>query len=437
MQQLDAGSTRRGWCPTVRQPMQTGDGLLVRLHPPRARLTAPQARAIAAAARSCGNGLIDLSGRGNLQLRGIRSATHADLVETLSAAGMNDVMGAARCIVPPMAGLDPSALIDALRLADEIDAALGMAEGAEAIPPKLAIVVDGGGLPLDDVEADIRLVAIDSTRTAVALAGSDDDVWIGACTLAEAPAVILAIVSAFCAAMRAGSPARRIRDLSEETRQHVVDNVALATAPPARVRAASACVGPISSGGAVMAVGLGLPFGRLDADILDTLAEWSLQFGSGELRLSPWRSIFVPGLAESSVPTLLALAADAGLIVEASDVRRAIAACPGAPACARASVATHADAARLAAEAVPGALEQATIHLSGCAKGCARRAPADLTLVGEDGGYAVVIRGNAQAQPCAHMSIATIVDRLHALQDEGSLASLSSERLARAFEEPG
>ena len=36
---------RRGWCPGVRRPMETGDGLLVRLHPFAGRLTADQARA--------------------------------------------------------------------------------------------------------------------------------------------------------------------------------------------------------------------------------------------------------------------------------------------------------------------------------------------------------------------------------------------------------
>ena len=43
---------RRGWCPGVRRPMATGDGLLVRLHPFGGRLTADQARLVAEAARA-------------------------------------------------------------------------------------------------------------------------------------------------------------------------------------------------------------------------------------------------------------------------------------------------------------------------------------------------------------------------------------------------
>ena len=33
---------RRGWCPSTLKPMETGDGWLVRLHPPGARLTPAQ-----------------------------------------------------------------------------------------------------------------------------------------------------------------------------------------------------------------------------------------------------------------------------------------------------------------------------------------------------------------------------------------------------------
>ena len=37
-----------------------------------------------------------------------------------------------------------------------------------------------------------------------------------------------------------------------------------------------------------------------------------------------------------------------------------------------------------------------TIHVSGCAKGCARSAPAETVLVGQDGRYGVVRNGTAR-----------------------------------------
>jgi len=42
MSALPKDALRRGWCPSTLRPMETGDGWLVRLHPPGARLTPVQ-----------------------------------------------------------------------------------------------------------------------------------------------------------------------------------------------------------------------------------------------------------------------------------------------------------------------------------------------------------------------------------------------------------
>jgi precorrin-3B synthase len=102
--------------------------------------------------------------------------------------------------------------------------------------------------------------------------------------------------------------------------------------------------------------------------------------GASEIRLSPWRALYVDALIEG-VEAL-------GLIIDNDAPLLRIDACPGAPACRSASVDARADALRLAAMPFTG-----TIHVSGCAKGCARSAPADLVLVGDGGRYGVVHNG--------------------------------------------
>ena len=62
---------KRGWCPTVHEPMPSGDGLLIRVKPLGGRLSAAMLRTLAGIAASCGNGAIELTGRGNIQLRGL------------------------------------------------------------------------------------------------------------------------------------------------------------------------------------------------------------------------------------------------------------------------------------------------------------------------------------------------------------------------------
>jgi precorrin-3B synthase len=404
---------RRGWCPTLHQPMETGDGLLVRLQPKRARLTATAARAIAAAARGFGNGLIDLSNRGNLQIRGIGSANHPALVAALLAAGIDDRSGGTRCLVSPLAGIDPAEALDGGALAAEIDAALDAADLAGPVPAKFAIVVDGGGVPLGDVEADIRFVAIDRTRVAVSIAGPSGDLDLGICSPTKAASVAAAIVSRLCHMRATSNAAGRIRHLSSGDRRRLAEGVTLAAAPLPPPRAPGPRIGPVSIDGDRLAVGLGLPYGRLDAGLLHRIAAWSEVFGAGELRLSPWRTILVPFVAGRDAPALIARAADAGLIVDEADPRRAIVACPGAPACSRASVSTHADAERLRRE-VPRFPAGVTVHFSGCEKGCARRSAAELTLVGKAGRYDVVVRGNARDVPAARMGIEEIVELLKA-----------------------
>jgi precorrin-3B synthase len=56
--------------------MLSGDGWVVRVRPEGGRLTADAGAGIAAAAQAHGNGLIDLSARGNVQLRGVSEASH-------------------------------------------------------------------------------------------------------------------------------------------------------------------------------------------------------------------------------------------------------------------------------------------------------------------------------------------------------------------------
>jgi precorrin-3B synthase len=425
----DLAGMRRGWCPTVGRPMTTGDGLLVRLHPRHARLDLMQARAIAAAARACGNGLIDLTGRGNLQIRGVSAATHARLAERLAAAGADGDDDGAFCIVPPLAGIDPAECLDAPGLANAIDARLRRLARAGALSPKFAVVIDGGGRqPLDDVEADIRLVAIDSAHLAVAIAAAEGDLWIGSAPRASAPEAVASLAAALCAE----GAARRFRQLSPEARRRIAGRAALAPVAARPARAPGQRIGAVPLGAGASAVGLGLPYGRMDAALLERLAGWSADAGGGELRLSPWRALFIPAVPDAAAPHLMAAAAAAGLIVDPFDPRRAITACPGAPACGRASVATHADAARLAA-AAGRLLGEATVHVSGCAKGCARRAPADLTLVGEAGGYGIVLGGTAQDEPRGRLDIAAIAARLALLRDDTRPGGAAGERLAAAF----
>ncbi|MBV8698862.1 MAG: precorrin-3B synthase, partial [Bradyrhizobium sp.] len=85
----------KGWCPGAWRPMQSGDGLIVRIRPHGGRLSSAQALGLAELSERFGNGLIDLTSRANLQLRGIGDGGHAPLLQGLAELDLLDADAAA------------------------------------------------------------------------------------------------------------------------------------------------------------------------------------------------------------------------------------------------------------------------------------------------------------------------------------------------------
>jgi precorrin-3B synthase len=113
---MSAASQLKGWCPGALRPMLSGDGYLVRLRISGGVVSAIAARAIADCAQRYGNGLLDLSARANLQLRGVSEENLSAVVEALQAQGLIDASGEAEAVrnvlASPLAGLAPDAAFD-------------------------------------------------------------------------------------------------------------------------------------------------------------------------------------------------------------------------------------------------------------------------------------------------------------------------------------
>src|SRR5580704_71512 len=149
---------RRGACPGLSAPMPTGDGLLVRLLPLGTIPLAAFAN-LCAAARTHGNGVIEITSRGSIQIRGLTAATAAQFAAAIAALGI-----AAQDGVPihgnPLAGIDAAELLDAGALAADLRRALTQRSMAAKLSPKVSVAIDGGGaLNLAGLAADIRLGA--------------------------------------------------------------------------------------------------------------------------------------------------------------------------------------------------------------------------------------------------------------------------------------
>jgi precorrin-3B synthase len=172
----------KGWCPGARRPMQSGDGLIVRVRPHGGTLPVSTLRELAEAAQRYGNGQIDLTRRANLQIRGVSPETLAPLWEVMASRDLLDdsaeLEAIRNIVVNPLAGLDPAELVDMRPIAAELETLLTSDQALHALPAKFGFALDGGGrLPLMGLAADVRLVACgrdDDRRVAVGVAGADD-----------------------------------------------------------------------------------------------------------------------------------------------------------------------------------------------------------------------------------------------------------------------
>jgi hypothetical protein len=97
---------RRGACPGLTAPMQTGDGLLVRIASQGVTVGLDAATALCAAARRHGNRIIEITARGNIQIRGLTPASAPTFADAVAALGIDGGDGVP-ILTDPLAGLEP------------------------------------------------------------------------------------------------------------------------------------------------------------------------------------------------------------------------------------------------------------------------------------------------------------------------------------------
>jgi precorrin-3B synthase len=349
----------KGWCPGALRPMASGDGLVVRVRPRGGRLTQAQARGLARLATDYGNGLVDLSNRANLQLRGVREETLSAVQGGLAALDLLDASAEAEArrnivVTPFWSDGDPTQGVAA-----KLEAAL-VSHEAPALPGKFGFALDCGPRPLLRLTpADIRVERGANGRLLVradgAMTGAEAE---------EAEIPMLALILAHWFVSSGGI---------SEGRGRMAALVRSGQSLPQRFRTARATVMPAPPlpvpGAQRTGFLVGLGFGQIGAEGLDQLARL------GPLRLTPWRLLLIEGLA--TPPRI------EGIITRPDDPLLRVVACTGAPGCPQGWQPTRPLARALAPHVPEGSL----LHVSGCAKGCAHPAPAPHVLVATGAGF--------------------------------------------------
>ncbi len=363
------GPKVKGWCPGALRPMESGDGLVVRIRSRDGWLSAAQAEGIADLARRFGNGQIDLSARANLQLRGVTPQTHAPLLEGLAALDLLDptpeVEARRNILVAPFWTQGD----DTIRLARALSQALSNPEAPD-LPGKFGFAVDCGDTPcLGTAAADIR---IERAATGGLLLRADGADHAALATLETAVPLAMELARWFVAS---GGVV--------QSRGRMAKHLAAGAQLPPKFRAGPMprAATPPEPGPTDHGTLLALAFGQIPAETLLGLSAFA------PLRLTPWRMILATGMTTPQ--------AVEGFLSDATDPLLRVLACTGAPGCPQA----HAETRPLARALAPFVPKGMRLHVSGCAKGCAHPGPTEFTLVGQPGGFAALHDAPASATP--------------------------------------
>lgn len=361
----------KGWCPGALRPMASGDGVLVRVRPPAGRLTQAQAAGIARLAGRYGNGLIDLSTRANIQLRGVRDHTYDPLMVELSELGLIDPTPEAeakRNIVTTPYWLEGDGTLE---LAHNLARALQCWEGT--MPSKFGFAIDTGPAPvLRNISADIRTERTSNGELLCRADGASHGALVTPETMAS---TALDLARWFLAGGKQGRMAARLSEGAVPPSVFSMQSAVAADALP-----------PPRPGRTVAGMMVGFAFGQMQAHTLAVLA------GIGPLRVTPWRMLLVEGLAD--IPAI------EHVLTQQEDPLLRVVACPGAPACVQGLQPTRALARHLA----PQVPVNAVLHVSGCAKSCAHPGATPLTLMAQASGFDLIHNGSAKAENNRHVT---------------------------------
>jgi precorrin-3B synthase len=402
---------RRSACPGLFRMAKALDGSICRVKLTFGDLSAGQARIVADAARRFGNGTIEITNRANLQIRGVRPENEDLLIAMLLEAGLGPLTDKGddirNVMISPIAGLDKSK-VDVRPLAARLLTALQTNIPYQTLSPKFSVLIDGGeGLAMVEHPHDLWVSPIDpdhpSSHYTFGVAGVpptnfDDQPALGIVTAERAFDLITAILDTFVDWNRLHPTESRLRHMTVDVgTEGLLEQVEQRLGYPIRSEGladwrrtpprSNRHLGILpKNDGSNFLVGAMPPLGRLDPDLLRSLADLADRVGNGKLRMTPWQSILLPEVSIGNVESALAALESLGLSADPHPPLATMISCSGSVGCGSALAATQSDGLKLA-----GLLRDRTaipqIHMSGCTKSCASPSAKPITLVATTTGH--------------------------------------------------
>lgn len=363
-------------CPGALQVHQAADGALARVRLPGGMITAGQLESLAEAADRFGAGVLELTGRGNLQVRGITdTAAVADAVARAGLLPSPTHERARNIVASPLSGR-LGGLVDVRPWVADLDRAIQVAPELALLPGRFWFSIDDGSADVSGLAADVGAHVIDGDTVALLLAGEDTGIRMNRDDAINA----LVTVAGRFAEMRGN--AWRISELDDHAKLlagftpsiHAGARFAPVSRPP---------VGWIEQDDGRAALGAAVPLGVLSVRQAQFVAAVA-----APVVITPWRSLLMCDLAEGVADTSLRVLAPLGLVFDETSRWLEVSACVGSPGCERSRADVRAEAARVVES--PADVRN-RVHYVGCERACGSP-PAGEVLVATDDGYRAISR---------------------------------------------
>lgn len=352
---------------------QAADGGLARVRLPGGRVTAAQLDVLRVAAAELGDGRLELTSRGNVQLRGLAADGPQELSDRLFTAGLLPSLPHERVrniLASPLSGLDQQSRYDVLPVATALDRALCDRPALADLPGRFLFALDDGRGDLAELRADVTVRALDEQKALLILgtlgAGVEWDV---------VPQLTLAAAETF---LKVRDQEWRIGEVRQGAEQ-ILERLGLQATEVPPADAPRITAGRHGDGLVVT-----VPLGSLTQEQATVLVQ-----AGPEVRITPWRSVVVP----AGTGGLEAV----GLITTPVSVWEGVTACAGRPGCAKALADVRADATRLLTGTTGGPARELAgvfgrgrrVHWSGCERRCGRPGADFVDVLAVSDGYLV------------------------------------------------
>jgi ferredoxin-nitrite reductase len=410
------------------------DSFMLRLRTPGSVLTSRQLRGLAEMAEDWGGGEAHITTRSNLQIRELQPKNIVRVLMKLQELGMTSRGSGADNIrnitATPTSGLDPQEILDVAPLAQALNFYILNSRDLYGLPRKFNVAFDSGGSI--GVVADTNDIALIATRVPegrsvpagaylrVQLCGiTGHRQFASDCGILITPEQAIAVAAAMIRVFhdngdRTDRKKARLKYLVdrwgmdrflEETEKRLSFPLQRFPVGECEPRPATVQHGHLGVHAQRQAgfsyIGVAVPVGRLSVAQMRAVGAIADEYGNGEIRLTVWQNLILPGISNEKLAAVRQALAKAGLSDSAATFSAGAVACTGNTGCRYAATDTKRHALELSTylDARFVLDRPLNLHVTGCPHSCAQHYIGDVGLLGikmgGEEGYQVSVGGGS------------------------------------------